>query len=61
MPVIEVKMWKGRSREQKEKLAKEITESFIRIVGTTPEHVHVIFFDIEKTDWAIAGKLSDES
>lgn len=59
MPVIEIKMWSGRTREQKQALADEITESFIRVAKTTPEHVHIIFHDIEKEDWAIAGKLSD--
>jgi 4-oxalocrotonate tautomerase len=57
MPVVRVTMWKGRSKEQKAKLAQAITRAMVEIAGTTPEHVHIIFEDVEKEDWAIAGRL----
>lgn len=60
MPVIEIKMWSGRTREQKKLLVEEITDSFLRIAKTTPDHVHIVFYDVDKEDWGIAGKLSDE-
>ncbi|NOZ82532.1 MAG: 4-oxalocrotonate tautomerase, partial [Euryarchaeota archaeon] len=56
-----VSMWKGRTREQKEELAKAITKALVEIAGTEPEHVHIIFEDVEKSDWAIAGRLCDRS
>lgn len=61
MPVIEVQMWPGRTREQKAALSAEITDAFQRIAGSQPDHIHIIFRDIEKSDWAIAGKLADET
>jgi 4-oxalocrotonate tautomerase len=60
MPVITVEMWEGRTREQKAQLAKAFTDAFVEIAKATPEHVHVVFHDVAKSDWAIAGKLSDE-
>ncbi|WP_457554731.1 2-hydroxymuconate tautomerase [Candidatus Pyrohabitans sp.] len=57
MPVIRVTMWKGRTKEQKAKLAEAITRAMVDIAGTEPKHVHIIFEDVEKEDWAIAGKL----
>ncbi len=57
MPVVRVSMWKGRTREQKEELARAITKALVEIAGTQPEHVHIIFEDVEKSDWAIAGRL----
>jgi 4-oxalocrotonate tautomerase len=57
MPVVRITMWKGRSKEQKAKLAEAITKAMVDIAGTAPEHVHIIFEDVEKEDWAIAGKL----
>ena len=59
MPVVRVSMWTGRTREQKEKLAEAITTALVDISKTQPEHVNIVFEDIEKSNWAIAGKLSD--
>jgi 4-oxalocrotonate tautomerase len=58
MPVIHVEMFGGRNREQKEKFAKAITESFVSICGGTPQSVQVIFSDVSKDDWATAGVLA---
>jgi len=58
MPVIHVEMFAGRSREQKEKFARAITDSFVSICGGTPQSVQVIFSDIAKDDWATAGTLA---
>jgi 4-oxalocrotonate tautomerase len=60
MPVVTIEMWEGRTREQKARLAKAITDAVVEIAKTSPEHVHVVFYDVAKSDWAIAGKLSDE-
>lgn len=59
MPVIEIKLWKGRTKEQKAEMAKRITEVVCEVGKTTPENVQIIFSDYEKSDWAIAGKLSE--
>ena len=60
MPVIEIKLWEGRTREQKAEMAKRITDAVVEIGKTAPENVQIIFCDSAKCDWAIAGKLSDE-
>ena len=54
-------MWSGRTEEQKRKLAEGITELFQAVVGVPPEALHVIYQDISKSDWAIAGKLCSDS
>ena len=61
MPVVNIYMWSGRTEEQKRKLAKGITQVFKDTIGVPPEALHVIFQDIEKNDWAIAGKLCSDS
>ena len=60
MPVIHVAMLKGRSRDQKARLAKSITQAFVDIAKTTPEAVTVVFSDHAKDNWAIGGKLLSE-
>lgn len=58
MPVIEVKMWEGRTKEQKKQLAEKITEAFVDVAKSDPQHIHIIFNDVKKEDWAISGELS---
>jgi len=53
-------MWKGRTKEQKEKLAAAITKSVSDISGCSKEHVWIIFEDVKKCDWAIGGELCDK-
>lgn len=57
MPVIHVAMYKGRTREKKRALAKELTDAFVRATGAKPESVTIIFADVDKEDWAVAGEL----
>lgn len=59
MPVVIVEMWAGRTIEQKKLLARGITAAFTEI-GTAADHVHIIFKDNPKHNWAIAGKLVSE-
>ncbi len=53
-------MWEGRTREQKAELAEAITKAISEIAKTPREHVWVIYEDVNKSDWAIGGKLCDE-
>ena len=47
MPTIEIKWFDGRSKEQKAKVAKAITDIIVDIGKTTPEATHIIFHDIK--------------
>ncbi len=60
MPVIRVEMYKGRSVEQKRAAARALTQAFIDTCGGTPQSVHVMFTDVEKEDWAVAGVLASD-
>ena len=61
MPVVNVYWWSGRTKEQKRKLAEGITKVFEEVTGVPPDAMHIIFQDISKNDWAIAGKLTSDS
>lgn len=61
MPVIRVEMFKGRTPEQKQAMVREVTDAFVRTAGGTPESVHIVITDVEKSDWAVAGKLASNS
>ena len=58
MPIVRVEMWPGRTQEQKQELARAITDDVVRIVKTTPEATIVIFEEVAKENWAQSGELS---
>ena len=60
MPMIKVEMLSGRSAEQKRRLAKALTETFVEICGGEPKAVQIIFADVERSDWAVGGTLCSE-
>ena len=60
MPIVTVQLFPGRTTEQKRDMAKEITEVVVRVAKTTPEATHVIFQDVDQSDWAEAGTLMSE-
>jgi len=52
MPHVIIKMYPGRTEEQKNKLSKAITKSVVDIAGTSEEHVSIDIQDIKPEDWA---------
>ena len=59
MPIITVDLFEGRSRQQREEFAKEVTEAAVRILKAPVDHTWVVFRDHPKSHWAIGGKLCD--
>jgi len=60
MPIVRVEMWPGRTHEQKQKLAKAITEAMVEIGKTTPEATLIVFEDVDKSNWAQSGILASD-
>ena len=62
MPIIHVEMFKGRSPEQKKKIARELIDGFIRGAGGgKPEAFHVVFSEVDKNDWAVGYDMMSET
>jgi len=60
MPYVEVKLWEGRTREQKAELARRITDVLVEVAKCPQESVTIAFEDFKRSDWAESGKLCDE-
>ena len=60
MPLVNIKMYEGRSKEQKKEIAKRITEVIHEVVDVSEEYIWIVFEDIPKRAMAIAGKFGDE-
>ena len=52
MPHVIVKLYPGRSEEQKTKLSDEIVKDVVAIANCDEKDVSVAFEEIEKEDWA---------
>jgi len=57
MPLIQVTMLKGRTIEQKRKLAERITDAMSEEAKTPKEGVVVTIIEVEREDYARGGVL----
>ena len=55
MPPIRVEMLEGRTPEQKTALVKALTQAVVETLGSKPDVVDVMLFDIPRTNWATGG------
>jgi 4-oxalocrotonate tautomerase len=56
MPVVNIMMLEGRSKDQKCQLIETITQEICDICHCPKESVTVIIEDIPKENWGTAGK-----
>ena len=57
MPYIQVHMLEGRTQEQREKLAKAITDATAEILKVNKGDIWIEFTDMPKTHFATGGVL----
>ncbi len=58
MPNITIQWYAGRTTEQKRELTRAITEAVVKIGKTSADQVHIVFQDVEKSNWGWNGKLA---
>jgi 4-oxalocrotonate tautomerase len=60
MPYVNIKLAGSVTREQKQQIAKEITETLERVANKPKSYTYITFEEVAYGDWAIAGQLLDE-
>lgn len=60
MPYINLQITKGATRDQKNQIVKEFTETLVKVLGKKPEHTHIVIQEIEDQNWGFSGMLTDE-
>ncbi|MGO4886179.1 4-oxalocrotonate tautomerase family protein [Anaerobacillus sp. MEB173] len=55
MPIVQVYLLEGRSKELKHELISEITAAVNRTLGNSPETIRVLLHDVPQENWGIAG------
>ena len=57
MPIINIKLLKGRSDETLQSLAAALTEVTVQSLAAEPDRVRVILEEIDPKRWAVGGVL----
>jgi 4-oxalocrotonate tautomerase len=60
MPYVNVRIAGTLTRQQRQKIAEEITATLERVANKPPSYTYVAFDELPYENWAIAGKLLDE-
>lgn len=60
MPYVNIRIAGTLSREQKAKIAEEITDTLERIAQKPRSYTYIAFDELPDDSWAVAGKLLDE-
>ena len=61
MPYVNIRIAGTLTREQKAKIAAEVTETLERIAHKPRSYTYITFDELPDESWAIAGQLLDES
>ena len=57
MPYINVKLAGKLDKNQKQEIAKEITDVMQRVANKPASYTYFVFEEVESEDWAIGGNL----
>lgn len=60
MPVVTIKIAGSLTRDQKQKVAEEITATLEKHAGKPASYTYIVFEELPAENWAIAGQLLDE-
>ena len=60
MPYVNIRLTGTLTREQKSKIAGEVTDTLERIAHKPKSYTHVVLDELQDENWAIAGKLLDK-
>lgn len=57
MPILHLEMHPGRTVDQKRAFVREVTKVAVETLGCPPESVDVVISEVDRENWAKAGKL----
>ena len=57
MPFIEVKVAGKLSKEQKQQIASEITDTMERVASKPPAATYIVISEVSRENWAKSGQL----
>ncbi len=58
MPFVTIDMWKGHTKETREKLIKKVTDAVVDSIDCPKDAVHVVLNEVPQENWGQGGKPS---
>lgn len=57
MPVVQINIKQGQSRDTKDQLVARVTDTLVDVCGSARERVHVIINEVDEDNWGRGGRL----
>ena len=57
MPLVTIKIFEGRTIEQKRGMAKDVTDAIVKNIGCQPSAVNIEIVDLKQENLAVGGTL----
>lgn len=57
MPFVKIELFEGRTQEQKDQIAREVTEVIARVAKAPKEAIHVFIDDLKEGTYYPQGEL----
>jgi len=57
MPYVNIKIAGKLSKEQRQKIAKEVTETLKTVAFKPKKATYIVFDEVERENWAVGGEL----
>jgi 4-oxalocrotonate tautomerase len=61
MPYVNIRIAGTLTREQKQKIAEEVTDTLERIANKPRSYTYIAFDELPYENWAVAGELLEEN
>ncbi|MBI3707311.1 MAG: 4-oxalocrotonate tautomerase family protein [Proteobacteria bacterium] len=55
MPYVNIRVTRGVTLEQKEKLIAGVTDLLVKVLNKNPERTFVVIDEVEPDNWGVAG------
>ena len=60
MPYVNIRIAGSLTRDQKQQIATEITDTLERVALKPKSYTYIAFDELPEENWAVSGKLLDE-
>ena len=60
MPYVNLQITPGATREQRQTVVREFTETLVRVLGKDAEHTHIVIQEVPDSHWGVAARLADD-
>ncbi len=61
MPIVQIKIWEGRTQEQKNRIIQSVADAIVESMGVARERVTVVLQESPKGNWGIYGAPAIEA